>query len=107
MDQRSHPAMTFWVVLFLVFVASCATQDELRKAKGEQSLENLVEVQPATPAESVKQKEQVPLLELTLPQLDLIPKSRPLSGRDFHCPQKMWMSKRFYFPCRKRSIKTS
>ena len=35
MGQRSHPAMTFWVVLFLVFVASCATQDELRKAKGE------------------------------------------------------------------------
>jgi MSHA biogenesis protein MshL len=83
MGQRSHPAMTLWVVLFLVFVASCATQDELRKAKGEQSLENLVEVQPATPAESVKQKEQAPLLELTLPQLDLIPKKPPAIGPRF------------------------
>ena len=83
MGQRSHPAMTFWVVLFLVFVASCATQDELRKAKGEQSLENLVEVQPATPAESVKQKKQAPLLELTLPQLDLVPKKPPAIGPRF------------------------
>jgi MSHA biogenesis protein MshL len=83
MGQRSHPAMTFWVVLFLVFVASCATQDELQKAKGDQSLENLVEVQPATPAESVKQKEQSPLLELTLPQLDLIPKKSPAVGPRF------------------------
>lgn len=83
MGQRSHPAMTFWVVLFLVFVASCATQDELRKAEGEPSLENLVEVQPATSSESVKQKEQAPLLELTLPQLDLIPKKPPAIGPRF------------------------
>jgi MSHA biogenesis protein MshL len=83
MDQPTYPVRTFWVVLFLAFVASCATEGEFRKAGEERSLENLVEVQPATPAKSVRQKEQAPLLELTLPQLDLAPKKPPATGPRF------------------------
>ena len=84
MDQRSYPVMTYWIVFSLAFVASCATQEEFRQAKGESRLENLVEVQPATtPAESLKQKEQAPLVELTLPQLDLTPKKPPAKGPRF------------------------
>ncbi len=84
MGQRVYPViLTHWVVLFLVFVSACATQEELRKAKGEPRLENLVEVQPAMPSESLKQKELAPLLELTLPQLDLVPKKPPAKGPRF------------------------
>ncbi|VAX28264.1 hypothetical protein MNBD_NITROSPINAE05-1382, partial [hydrothermal vent metagenome] len=83
MDQRTHPVRAYWVVFFLAFVASCATQEEFRKAGEEGSLENLVEVQPAIPATSVRQKEQAPLLELTLPQLDLAPKKPPAPGPRF------------------------
>jgi len=84
MGQRVYPVNpALWVVLFLVFVASCATQEELRKVKGESRLENLVEVQPATPLKSLKKKEKAPLLELTLPQLDLIPKKPPAIGPRF------------------------
>ena len=84
MGQRAYPVNPeLWVVLLLVFIASCATQDELRKGKGESRLENLVEVQPATPSGSLKQKEQAPLLELTLPQLDLVPKKPPAKGPRF------------------------
>lgn len=84
MDQRTYPVNpTYWVVIFLVFVASCATQEELRKAKGELGLRNLVEVQPATPSASLKKKEKAPLLELTLPQLDLVPKKPPARGPRF------------------------
>jgi MSHA biogenesis protein MshL len=84
MDQRSYPVMTYWIVFFLAFVASCATQEEFRPKKGESRLENLVEVQPATtPAESIELKKQVPLRELPLPQLDLIPKKPPAKGPRF------------------------
>ncbi len=89
MGQRSYPVMKYWVVFFLFFIASCATQEEFQKAKAEPRLENLVEVQPAPafeplkPKEQVTQKEQAPLLELTLPQLDLIPKKPPASGPRF------------------------
>ncbi|MCH8312428.1 MAG: hypothetical protein IID17_05535 [Nitrospinae bacterium] len=84
MGQRAYPVNpAYWVVLFLVFVASCATQEELRKVKGESRLENLVEVQPAIPFKSLKQKEHAPLLELTLPQLDLVPKKPPAKGPRF------------------------
>jgi len=84
MGQRVYPVNpAYWVILFLVFVSSCATQEELRKAKGEPRLKNLVEVQPASPSEPLKQKEQAPLLELTLPQLDLVPKKPPAKGPRF------------------------
>jgi MSHA biogenesis protein MshL len=84
MDQRAFPVnLVYWVVLFLVFVVSCATQEELRKAKAEPGLENLVEVQPATPSAPFKQKKPAPLLELTLPQLDLVPKKPPAKGPRF------------------------
>ncbi len=84
MGQRSYPVNpAYWVAIFLIFVASCATQDELRKAKEEPRLENLVEVQPATPSESLKKTDKAPLLELTLPQLDLVPKKPPAKGPRF------------------------
>lgn len=84
MGQRFYPVnLIYWVAFFLVFVASCATQEELRKVKGEPRLENLVEVQRATPSEPLKKKDGSPLLELTLPQLDLIPKKPPAKGPRF------------------------
>jgi len=84
MGQRSYPVnLKYWIVLFLVFVASCATQEELRKARGEPRLENLVEVQPAISSKPLKQKARAPLLELTLPQLDLVPKKPPAKGPRF------------------------
>ncbi len=84
MIQRSYPVnLTYWVVFFLVFVASCATQEELRKVTEEPRLENLVEVQPATSSDSLKKKDGAPLLELTLPQLDLVPKKPPAIGPRF------------------------
>lgn len=84
MDPRSSPVMTYWIVFFLAFVASCATQEEFRQANEEPRLENLVEVQLATtPTEFIELKKQVPLLELTLPQLDLTPKKPPAKGPRF------------------------
>jgi MSHA biogenesis protein MshL len=88
MGLQSCPVnLKYWVVLFSVFIASCASQGELREKNAEPRLENLVEVQPAPSSRSFKEEEDEEedkvLLELTLPQTELVPKKPRDKGPRF------------------------
>lgn len=84
MGLQSCPVnLKFGVVLFSVFIASCASQGELREETAEPRLENLVEVQPAPSSRPLKAEEEKVLLELTLPQTELVPKKPRDKGPRF------------------------
>ncbi|GJL79647.1 MAG: pilus (MSHA type) biogenesis protein MshL [Nitrospinaceae bacterium] len=84
MDPRSYPVnFKYWIVLFSVLIASCVSQGELREEHAEPRLDNLVEVQPASPTQPLKTDEDKVLLELTLPQTELVPKKPRDKGPRF------------------------
>jgi len=71
------------IALFAVFIASCASQGEIQEESARPRLENLVEVQPShNPAPLKAEKDKV-LLELTLPQAELVPKKTRDKGPRF------------------------
>jgi MSHA biogenesis protein MshL len=75
--------LKYGVVLCFVFVASCVSKGELREESAAPRLENLVEVQPASVSRSSKAEKEKALLELTLPQTELVPKKPRDKGPRF------------------------